>query len=181
MVTMTQNPRPFWRRNLWRILGWGCAAALILTPLVAMQFTDEVHWTGSDFLFAIIVFGTVGLLFELSVRLFPDYFYRAGMGCALLASFMIVWANAAVGMIGNEDNPINLLFFGVVLIALTGAIIARFRAQGMALAMLVALITQISIATIFGLLGGDPRGGIFSILLSILWLLAAALFKASRR
>lgn len=32
------------RHNPWRIVGWGTAAALLLLPLVAMQFTSEVNW-----------------------------------------------------------------------------------------------------------------------------------------
>ena len=38
-----------------RLLAWGAAAALLLLPLVAMQFTEEVNWTVFDFL----VFGSM--------------------------------------------------------------------------------------------------------------------------
>ena len=72
----------------------------------------------------------------------------------LLSAFMVFWANGAVGMIGNEDNPINLLFIGVILIALVGAIMSRFGKDGMALVMFTAGTVQASIATIFGILGG---------------------------
>ena len=34
---------------------------LMLTPAVAMQFTDEVNWTVGDFIFAALMFGSVGL------------------------------------------------------------------------------------------------------------------------
>ncbi|RYY32003.1 MAG: hypothetical protein EOP59_19865, partial [Sphingomonadales bacterium] len=55
-------------RNPWRLIGWGGIAALMLTPAVAMQFTDEVNWTVGDFLFAALMFGSVGLAIELTVR-----------------------------------------------------------------------------------------------------------------
>ena len=39
------------------------------------------------------------------------------------------------GYVGPEDNPYNQLFFLVVAIAFTGALMAGFRARGMAWAM----------------------------------------------
>ena len=37
------------RGSVWRIAAWGLAGLILLLPLVAMQFTDEVEWTASDF------------------------------------------------------------------------------------------------------------------------------------
>ena len=48
---MTTNIETHAPRNIWRIIGWGSAVALILTPLVAMQFTSEVNWDETDFIF----------------------------------------------------------------------------------------------------------------------------------
>jgi hypothetical protein len=174
----TTSARP--KLNWWRIIGWGTTATFVLAPAIAMQFTREVNWTPSDFGFAAMLFGALGLGIELAVRMTPDSFFRAGALFALLSAFMVFWANGAVGMIGNEDNPINLLFIGVILIALVGAILSRFGKEGMALAMFTAGTLQASIATIFGILGSDFRGGVFTIVLSSLWILSGALFKASR-
>lgn len=52
----------------WRMVGWGAAAFMLLLPLVAMQFTNEVRWTLSDFVFAAVLIGAVGVIFELTVR-----------------------------------------------------------------------------------------------------------------
>jgi hypothetical protein len=164
--------------NPWRVAGWSIAALLLLTPLVAMQFTDEVNWTGFDFIFAAVLIGGVGLVFELAVRSTRNIAYRAGVGVALAAAFLTVWVNAAVGMIGSEDNPYNLLFLGVVAVALVGAIAARFRAAGTAAAMAVAAIAQACLGIIG--LSADLRGGILSTALASLWLLSAALFRAAR-
>jgi len=51
--------------------------------------------------------------------------------------FLVVWANLAVGIVGNENNPWNQLFFLALLIGIAGACVARFRARGMSAAMLV--------------------------------------------
>ena len=87
-----------------RVTLWSLAA--LLSPLVAMQFTDEVRWDAADFIFAGILIGSVGVAYELAVRMTGNSAYRAGAGFALAATFLTVWANGAVGMIGNEDNSI---------------------------------------------------------------------------
>ena len=167
------------RRRPWRAAGWTIAALALLIPLVAVQFTRDVNWTVGDFIFAVVIIGLVGTAFELTVRASSSYAYRGGIASALAAGFLIVWANGAVGMIGNEDNHYNLLFLGVICLALVGAIVARFRATGLAIAMLVAGFAHIAIAA-----GGtvtDLRGAVISALLGSLWLISAALFGLAAR
>jgi hypothetical protein len=163
----------------WRIAAWGTAALLLLLPLVAMQFSDEVVWTGFDFAFAGAMIGGVGLLFEMTVRMARNNAYRSAIGFALAAAFLIVWANGAVGMIGNEDNPYNLLFIAVIGLALIGAIAARFRPAGMALAMTAAAVAHGGVA-IVGMFA-DARGGAVSLVFAGFWLLSAALFRKAAR
>lgn len=163
----------------WRIAGWGTAVVLLSVPFIAMRFTDEVKWTASDFVFAGMLFGMVGGVIELAVRRSNGWAYRGGVIAAGLASFMILWANGAVGMIGNEGNRYNLLFGLPIMIALLGSIVARFKARGMSLAMLGAAAVHIAVA--LGGLGQDSRGVVFSLLLSAFWLVSAALFRGSSR
>jgi hypothetical protein len=161
--------------NPWRAAAWSFAALILLLPLVAMRFTAEVNWTVGDFIFASLLIGSVGLTLELAVRVSPSRTYRGGVGFAVAAAFLLVWANGAVGMIGNEDNPYNLLFLGVIPLALLGAVVARFRAAGMAWAMALAGLAQAGIA--IGGMPADLRGGVLSALLAGLWVLSAALFR----
>lgn len=163
----------------WRILGWSIPALLLLLPLVAMRFTDEVNWTGSDFVVAAVLFGSVGLAFELIVRRSSSLAYRAGAALAVVAAFLTIWVNGAVGMIGSEGNPYNLLFGGVLILALVGAIAARFEPAGMARAMAAAAIAQGAVAA-FGL-STDPLGGVLSMAFAGPWLLSAALFWSASR
>jgi hypothetical protein len=169
------------RLNRWRILGWGGAVVLILTPLVAMQFTNEVNWDETDFIVAAIIFGIVGAIIEFALRRSSNWYFRVGSLFAVLAGFMVTWSNLAVGMIGNEDNPVNLWFGLVLLIAIAGSIAARFRASILPQAMFAAGVVQIAIGTFAGILGSDERGGRFTILLSLAWLISSLLFWCARR
>ena len=116
-------------------------AIFLLIPLVAMQFTPEVVWTLSDFVVAGgLLFGT-GLTYLLLARL-GNGTYRLAVGVAVAAGLLLVWINLAVGFIGSEDNPANLLYGGVLAIGFIGAIIARFRPRGMSHAMFAAALAQ---------------------------------------
>lgn len=172
----------------WRLIGWGTAGALLLLPLVAMQFTTEVNWTIGDFVFAGLMFGIVGGTFELAVRASGNASYRLGAAIALATAFLLVWINLAVGIIGNEDNPLNLMFFGVIAAALVGAVVARFRADGMARAMAIAGVLQAAIGVgtfAFNISSTEPPGAIKLLLLieffAGTWFASAWLFRKAAR
>ena len=132
----------------WRKLGWSLAVGLLILPFVAMQFTGEVNWSPADFLFAALMFGTVGLLLELAVRASPDWSYRGGIALAVLAGFVLIWSNLAVGILGNEENDANLLFFLVPIVAIAGSALARFRAGGMAATMVCAGLVLLAVPVV---------------------------------
>lgn len=163
-----------------RIAAWSIAGLLLLAPLVAMQFTPEVAWTPGDFLFAAIMFGTVGLGVELAVRATHDWSYRGGVMIAVAAAFLIVWINLAVGIIGSEDNPANQMFFAVPLVAAIGAAIARFRPRGMSDAMIAAACAQVG-TFVIALAAGWAFIGPITLFFTALWLAAAYLFRRAAR
>ena len=174
----TNNERQ--RNWAWvRPIAWGGAAALVLLPLVAMQFTREVNWGVGDFLFAAMLIGGVGLALELAVRISPNWSYRAGAALGLAAGFLLIWANGAVGYIGSEDNPYNLVFFMVIAIAFAGSLISVFRAQGMAYAMLAAGIAHLA-AGLGGVMA-DPRTAPITLVFTAMWLASARLFQKAAR
>jgi hypothetical protein len=161
--------------NRWRMVGWGLAAALLALPAVAMRFTSEVVWTASDFVVMGVLFALVGGGLELVVRLSTNWASRAGAAVAILTAFLTIWVNLAVGMIGSEDNPYNLVFLGVLAFALLGAMVARFRPAGTARAMALTATAQL-VAAALGL-SADVRGAIFSAVFALLWLFSAGLFR----
>lgn len=160
----------------WRILIWGGLAALLALPLVAMQFTDEVDWGPFDFLVMGVLFAIVGGCFELAARLSRNWTYRAGFAVTIITSFLTIWVNLAVGMIGNEDNAANLVFTGVLTIAAIGAIAARFRPDGMARTMIVAAVAQGACA-VYAVTLGNARDAVFISIFCVFWLAAATLFR----
>ncbi|MBO2011895.1 hypothetical protein [Hymenobacter negativus] len=117
-------------------------ALLLLIPLVAMQFTKEVTWTLDDFIVAGLLLFGAGLTYTLVARMGGSGTYRVAAGIAVVAGLLLVWGNLAVGFIGSEDNPANLLYGGVLAVALIGAIAARFRPLGMSRAMFATALTQ---------------------------------------
>ncbi len=175
--------------NRWRIIGWGLAVALILTPLVAMQLqAPGVNWTLSDFIFAAVMIGGVGGLFELAARASGSWAYRGGAALALLTSFLLVWINGAVGIIGSEDNPANLVFGVIILMAIAGTIVAKAKAAGMVRAMAVAASAQAVVGlVVFAkcIAANEPPGAFGMLVLiegfALLWAGSALLFRRAAR
>jgi hypothetical protein len=132
----------------WRIAAWSIAALILLLPLLAMQVTDQVDWDAADFaIFGAMLVGAGGA-YELAARMAGNNAYRAAVGVAIAAAFILVWMNLAVGIIGNEDNAINLMYGGVLTVGIVGAIIARFQPHGMARALFATAIAQALVAAI---------------------------------
>lgn len=117
-------------------------ACILLIPLVAMQFTDEVKWSVFDFVFMGTLLFCTGLAYVLVSRRFRDIAHHAAVGIAVMTALLLIWVNGAVGIIGNEGNTANALYFGVLAIGIIGVAIARFRPQAMAHAMFATALAQ---------------------------------------
>jgi len=153
-----------------------------------MQVTDEVAWDAADFaLFGAMLIGAGGA-YELAARTRGDRAYRAGVGVALAAAFVLVWMTLAVGLIGTEADPANLLVGGVLMVGIVGAIAGRFEPRGMASALRATAWAQ-ALAAVVALVAGsgsaEPvRPGQLLALTGFfagLWLLSAWLFGRAAR
>lgn len=165
----------------WRALIWGGAAALLMLPAVAMQFDAGVDWDYRDFIIVAVMLSALCGAIELGARLSSSLWYRAAVAAGAGASFLLVWVNLAVGMVGSEQNGYNLWFASVLGIGLVGALLARFQPIGMALTLVAMAIAQATIGGIALISGVDPLGSTFSTLWAGFWLVSAALFwQASR-
>jgi hypothetical protein len=116
----------------------GLGTALLLTVPLALRFP----WSMGDFMImGILLFGT-GLAYILVSNRSENLAYKAAVAVGAGTAFLLVWVNGAVGIIGSEDNPANLLYAGVLLIGLVGSLIARFRPRGMSYVLYAAAIAQ---------------------------------------
>ncbi|NNE26433.1 MAG: hypothetical protein HKN09_06285 [Saprospiraceae bacterium] len=124
--------------SIWAII----VLCLLMIPKVAMQYSNEVNWDLTDFvLMGSILFG-MGVIYEFISRKSNLTVYRAALAVAILSAFLLFWVNAAVGIIGSEDQPANLLFGAVFIVGLAGVAVSRFRAKGMSKTMFAAAIVQ---------------------------------------
>lgn len=77
------------------------ATCLLLLPLIAMQFSNEVNWKGGDFLImGVLLYGT-GLSCELVMRKVKGRGKRFLVCGIVLIMLFIVWAELAVGVFGT--------------------------------------------------------------------------------
>ena len=74
---------------------------ILLIPLIAMQFTDEVNWTLFDFIIAGALLLGTGLMCELAIRKINKIKYRIAICVALLVVLLLIWAELAVGIFGT--------------------------------------------------------------------------------
>jgi len=83
-----------WRPALWALLG-----GLLLLQAIAMLFTDEMCWTGADFIAAAAIFAVVGYAIELTVRFIDLPVLRTVLVCGVILAALTIWADGAVGIL----------------------------------------------------------------------------------
>lgn len=88
------------RRNPpWRFLVWSGGLALLLLPLVAMQFTGEVAWDALDFAVFAGMLVAAGALGELVLWLVRSRRERLIGLLAVAALFIATWATLALDVL----------------------------------------------------------------------------------
>ena len=147
------------RWSRWGMAGWTAGAFMLLLALVAKQFIGEVSWVDNLAQTGALLIG-VGIAVELASRKTGEAAYRAAVGLALGSALLLSWVNGAVGIIGSEDNDANLMYGGVLVVGAIGAVIARFKPEGMARALFATALAQTLVAVI-ALVGrmGSPHSG----------------------
>jgi hypothetical protein len=76
-------------------------AILLLIPFIAMQFTNEVNWSVSDFMVAGVLLLGTGLLCELVMRKVKNIKTRLAICGVILLALLIIWIELAVGIFGS--------------------------------------------------------------------------------
>jgi hypothetical protein len=134
-----------------------------------------------------MLFGVCGT-YELAARMTGNIAYRAAVGVAVVAASILIWLNLAVGIIGSEDNPANLMYGGVLAVGILGALIVRFQPHGMARTLAATALAQAVVGVIaviagLGSTGASSPGAIVFLtgFFAALWLVSARLFRKAAR
>ena len=86
-----------------RLLVWLAGiTGVLLIPMIAMQFTQEVSWKTGDFVIAGVLLACVALIYELVVRRFSSKTKRIVFSLILLLALALIWAELAVGIFGTS-------------------------------------------------------------------------------
>jgi CubicO group peptidase (beta-lactamase class C family) len=160
-------------------------ASVLLVPVVAMQFSDEWQWDLPDFVFLGALLVGAGFTYELIVWKRETVAYRAAVGVAVVAALLLVVVNGAVGIIGDPGGA-NLMYIGVLAVAVIGTLIARLQPIGMARAAFATALAHFAVAVVALVLGLGAEGPIWpwdvvrgTGIFAILWLGSALLFRRS--
>ena len=125
---------------------------IVLIP-VTLTLLALWHWKpGALVLALVLAAGGVGLLRELISKQMGNQAYRLAVGLAVATVFLLVWMNVAVGGILGDD-PANMMYFGVLLVGLTGTLLARLEPQGMSRALFATAFAMILVPAIALLIG----------------------------
>jgi hypothetical protein len=159
------------------------AAFLLLLPVLAMQMSDEVAWSQADFAVAGILLLGTGLAYELAAAQTTRNPYLLALGVALATALFLIWINLAVGIIGSEDHPANVLYSAVLGVAMIGASVSRLEPRGMARTLFAMALTQALVPVIAMVLWKPPTAsgvvtvvGVTAIFVA-LWVGSALLFR----
>ena len=125
----------------------------------------------------------IGVLIFVVFHLSQNRTYRYGLLLAFVPVFLVLWINLAVGIIGEPEDPANLMYIAVPAVAVIGAIVVQFEASGMARALTLAACVQGLVAVVTLLTArSEPARWLWSLLvlnavLVALWMGSAALFR----
>src|SRR3990167_10151773 len=171
-------------KNIARRIVWAIVVVLILIIPLAMQFTNEVQWNEA------VAYGVLlmvaGGFYELWQWLkMRTRVYRIAFGVGLAGVFLLGWVSGAVGIIGSENQPVNLMYWAVPAVLLIGSLISGFNPRGMARTLFAAALVQILVPVIALIISPEVSWGnagvigvfIFNSIFAVLFLGSALLFR----
>ena len=138
------------------------ALGLLMVPLVASRVVEGWNWGPGAFVFTYVMFFGTGMAYALIARRMKAWAYKAAVGLALVAGFVLGWATMV--HMSETENPVNLVYFGVLAVGAVGAAVARLEARGMARA-LFAMAAALAVAwVITQVLSSDtPAGPVWNV------------------
>ena len=167
-----------------RLIVWAIVAVLILTIPIAMQFTEEVQW-GEAIAYDIMLLAVGGFYELLRWLKTRTKVYRIAFGIGLAGVLLLGWVSGAVGIIGSENQPVNLMYWAVPAVLLIGSIISCLAPRGMARTLFVTALVQILVPVIALIISPEVSWGnvgvigvfVFNSIFALLFAGSAMLFR----
>lgn len=164
---------------------WVVAAGLIVAAALDIAAIRQGEYAR---VILAALFAIAAAIVELGARKPAAWAYRAGLIVVALTCIGQTYMNLVAGLVDSPDNAFNTMFFLIVALTLTGAVIVRGAATEMVWVTGAAALAQVAAGVIAGMLvpgdAGEPQpaGIVFlTFYFAGLWLNAAALFRASAR
>lgn len=143
------------RRSLWKSPAV-IAALIVLVLLFCNHFVEGWNWHPVAFVVVGALVFSVSFTYQLVTRNRDAIAYRAAVGIAFVASFLLAWANLVQWA---DVNPAAVMYFGVPIVGIIGAAMARLRPNGMALALFATALAQalVLVAVLMMLITRNPE------------------------
>lgn len=87
-------------KNKRRIIIVFTSVIILMLPLIAMQFTDELNWTLFDLIIAGVLLIGTGLICEITMRKIKKIRHRIAICVTLFVVLFFIWTELAVGIFG---------------------------------------------------------------------------------
>jgi hypothetical protein len=166
-----------------RLSLWHVVAIVVLVPLLLTSLALW-HWKPGVFVLAsVLALGGARVVYELFVmKKMGNRAYQLAFALAIAAVLLLVWMNAAVGGILG-DNPANMMYFGVLLVGLAGAIIVRLEPKGMSYTLFATAFAMLLVPVVAWLIGtpafANGLAAVFGLHACFAWLFtgSALLFR----
>ena len=135
------------RKRNWRRSAWGVGMLVLLAAVGLKQFAGETAFVDTLAQTGCLLLG-IGIAADLSSRLTGRAAYRTAFLLTVVSVLLLGWVTAAVGIIGSEYNDLNLMYGGVIAVAVVGVILARFRSRGMSRALYATALAHVTVTAI---------------------------------
>lgn len=106
-----------------------------------------------SFILDMLILGGIGMAIAAGYRFIRtrvpgNRAYHWALALEGIAAFLLFWVNGAIGIIGSEANDANMMYPVVLLLALSGSLLVRFRAREMSRVMFLVAAAQILVPVV---------------------------------
>lgn len=133
------------------------ALVALMAPLVASRVVEGWQWEAKGFVLVYVLFFGTGMAYALIARKMAEWTYKTGSGLALVTGFALGWANMI--HMSEADNPMYVVYFGVLVMGGAGAWLVRLEAEGMARDLFAMATVLAAMGTVEVLLSRDASSG----------------------